>query len=110
MVYWLIFFVIMVFTSFINIKRGRWTKMDVFLFIFFYFFLYALSKLLHNHWLAPNFDHGNHHVISFLGIFLWLLCIITAKFLLHLRQKRKTNKSDGYTLWSKSIICTSSSF
>ena len=67
----------------------KWTKPDVFLFLFFYFFLYALSKLLHNDWLSPIFDRGNVHSISFIGIFLWFFGVVTVKLFLYFRQKKK---------------------
>lgn len=68
----------------------KWTKTDAFLVLFFYFFLYALSKLLHNEWLSPNFNHGNVHTISFIGIFLWFIGVVMVKKLfLYFRQKKK---------------------
>jgi hypothetical protein len=68
---------------------GKWTKLDVLLFLFFYFFLYALSKLLHNNWLSPFFDRGNVHSISFIGIFLWFFGVVMVKLFLYFRQKKK---------------------
>jgi mannose/fructose/N-acetylgalactosamine-specific phosphotransferase system component IIC len=67
----------------------KWKKLDAFLFLFFYFFLYALSKLLHNDWLSPNFDRGNVHSISFIGIFLWFFGVVMVKLFLYFRQKKK---------------------
>jgi hypothetical protein len=52
----------------------KWTKLDAFLSLFFYFFLYALSKLLHNDWLSPNF--------GFFGV-------VMVKLFLYFRQKKK---------------------
>jgi hypothetical protein len=67
----------------------KWSNLDAFLFLFFYLFLYALSKLLHNDWLSPYFDHGNVHSISFIGIFLWFFGVVMVKLFLYFRQKKK---------------------